>query len=183
MQKLPHGIDTTLNLLESVPRFLLPGECFIWLQTRHPWWLRGLTALLMPLIVFWAALLLLLPDAIAGMKEQQTLYPESGVMPTVLLFGLGLTLPPLMLLLVRLLVHALWKPSPEMLAQNEEALAPEMAQAVAEENAQAALLDSLRRERLCPWTCPGCGREVSGVTLRCPRCNPPEVVPEEDAEE
>lgn len=181
MERLRPGIDKTLDLLETVPRFILPGECYIWLRERHPWWLRGLTGLLTPLIIFWTALLLLLPDAIAGLKVQQALYPESGVMPTVLLFGLGLTLPPLVLLLVRLLVHALWKPSPEMLRQNAETVAEEEAQAEAEEDAQEDLLISLRRERLQPWICKTCGQEVSGATLRCPHCNPPEEdIPEDE---
>lgn len=178
-----------LELIEAVPRLILPGECYIWLNNRRPWILRLITAVMIPFILAWAWLLLMLPRAIEGMQEQKALRPEVSQLPGMLLFAVGLTAPVLLALGLRWLLRRVWKPSAEMLQQNEADVAQELRLAEAEMHERAAQLEQMRAARLQPWRCSGCGDEVSGEHLRCPACrrrkgateDEPEDAPDMDA--
>ena len=111
-----------------LPRIVIPRECYIWFSKKHEKALGLICALLLPVTGFWAFMLMMIPLGISDVIRTWDRLPlssnlqELGVM---LLVALG---PVALVLLLRCCLHAVWKPTPEMIAYNDAVIAAEVEQ-------------------------------------------------------
>lgn len=136
--------------MEFLVRMMIPAECYIWLDTRRPFLL---------LLIRLAVLFLMAAPCVLGVTLGAFCIFESHGSNDMIRDGtLAIAVPvagvALITWVIRTLLHRFWKPTPDMLAQNDEAVAADMrgvdvtflpehtAQEVAEEE---AALDVLRR--------------------------------------
>lgn len=150
----------TRGLVDWLVSLVIPPECLIWLQSRHP--------MLLALISV-AVLLLLTPCVLGCVLGALTVgdYFERGN-ADMLWAGLGMMVIPvasmaLLTWLLRSLLYLFWKPTPQMLAQNDEVVAAEVREVEVlrqQESAEAA--ERKRRQANTAWFNGGALPEASG---------------------
>lgn len=147
-------------LMTNFLRLLLPKECYIWFQSIYKplVWLINIAATI--LIVFWLIMAsVLLSSDYQPVNQWDELF--------VWAFAL---VPPVLLVLAKVLLKAFWKPTPEMLAHNDREVAKEIEQ-VRKQAGQLPVAENPGIQRY--WSCPNCGSRNEESDSSCLRCGMP----------
>lgn len=149
----------TPYLMANLLRLLLPKECYIWLRSKYPVGSRLIDAAVIIPFLLW-----LLFVAATILLEYHPVDQADAM--TTLAFIL---VPPVLLVLAKVLLKILWKPTPEMLAHNDRAVAEELEQVQKEMQKQQTQPVSQQTFGRC-WQCPNCGSKNDESEQSCLRC-------------
>jgi len=150
-------------LASNVLRWLMPAECYVWFRARNRMLEQLLGLGVTTVIIFWGL--------IAGVMVWSLFTSSWEMWETIciLLFAAAL---PVGLLAAKLLMKIFWKPTPEMLAFNDELMKAEMEKAAAAPKPKTKVGESGIHEKLLSplypvkiRKCDGCaGGDAGGQT-------------------
>lgn len=150
------------HLLKNLGNLILPPECYIYMKNRHPGRLALIWIGLLVLAAPGLSCVFILPIALLSMIGTNNLGRDLWMVLECLLTIAGTAG---VLTVVRMLVHRLWKPTPEMLADNDAAVAKELQQMEEE-----ARITPEEHQELHTWLCPSCGTRNGNPYPACIRC-------------
>lgn len=151
-------------LMTNFLRLFLPKECYIWFRSKYPLGTRLINIAATIPIMFW---MLLVSVLLSG-------YNPVDLWDALSVWAFGLV-PPVLLVLAKVLVTLLWKPTPEMLAYNDRVVAEELSQVEQDSGLSQPEAEQAGR---C-WQCKNCGSRNDERENTCLHCGIPAALWEE----
>lgn len=161
--------ESSSALVELVLRLVIPDECYIWLRAKNPLLVKLLSALLI-----WPALAWILAVFGSVFLIAEAFRDPSYFWQIMLLVILAVGAPVVVVIVVRKLLRRFWKPSAQMLADNDALVKKEIEEQKrrsAPYRAEKAARAALRKLKRPDWRCTYCGSWSPVKSIRCTCCD------------